>query len=412
MKHVHSLHFLWIPFVSIGFIASQFSASFSQSSSLLEELQTEISTIIDKTKHSVVTVSSMSSYSYTIDKDDGVWPFSKNNKEEKKDNIWMVGSGIVYNEAGYIITKSSLLSDFEKIKVILCDNSEYDAKYIGTDERTRLAILKIDADNLAPAKIGNSTEVKLHSLVMVIGNSMGISPFASFGLINGFTNSGLFILSAPINPGNTGSPVINSRGEIIGIITAQLDADISMMGPTFLDYSKQSGIALPINEVVQLTDEIIRMQQEKKGWLGISFNEDSLAHHKLVLDVVVDGSPAEKAGLKRGDQILKVNETYLHNTDIVGDIIEKTSPGQLVSINFIRDNRQLNTFARMESKRPNGFSIHKPRQQQQDLINRIKTKPIQSPIILSPEKFQEINARMIQMETEIQDLKTRLSKYQ
>lgn len=324
----------------------------------------------------------------------------------------MVGSGIIYNEAGYIITKSSLLNDFEKIKVILSDNSEYEARYIGTDERTRLAILKIDVEDLSPAKIGNSTDVKLHSLVMVLGNSMGISPFASFGLINGFTDSGLFILSAPINPGNTGSPVINSRGEIIGIITAQMDADISMMGPAFLDYSNQSGIALPINEVVQLADEIIRMQQEKKGWLGISFNDDSLAHHKLVLDVVVAGSPAEKAGLKRGDQILKVNETYLHNTDIVGDIIEKTSPGQLVSINFIRENRQLNTFARMESKRPNGFSIHKPRQQYHDLINPIKTKPIQSPIILSPEKFQEINSRMLQMETEIQDLKTRLSKYQ
>lgn len=411
-KYTRPLKFFWISILTFGLATILFSSSYSQTSNLLESLQTEISEIINKTKHSVVTISSMSSYSYMVDKEDGLWPFSKSGKEEKKNNVWIVGSGIIYNDSGYIITKSSLLTDFEKIKVTLCDNREFDAKYIGTDEHTQLAILKIDAENLHPAIIGNSFQVKLHSLVMVLGNSMGISPFASFGLVNGFTNNGMFILSAPINPGNSGSPVINSAGEIIGIITAQLDADVSMMGPAFLDYSYQSGIALPINEVVHLADEIIKMQKEQKGWLGITFNSDSLAHNKLILDVVVPGSPAERAGLKRGDRILKVNESFLHNTEMVREIIEKTSPGQLVSINFVRDNHLLNTFARMERKRPSGFNMRKPRMQNPALFNQPNTKPIQSPVILSPNKFQEINSRMQQMENEIQDLKTRLRKYQ
>lgn len=384
---------------------------FSQKSLVLERLQTEIFQLIHQAKYSVVTISAKSSHSFVINKE-GPFSFLKNDREEKKDNLWTVGSGIIYNEDGYIITRSSILADFEKIKVTLCDETEFEAEYIGTDEKIGLAILKIDGKNLGPIRKGNSDEIPLYSMVLVLGNSMGISPFASFGLINGYTRDGKFILSAPINPGNIGGPVFNLKGEIIGIITAQLDTDVLMLGPSFLDYSHHTGIAIPINQVCLRIDEIIKMHLTQKNWLGIQFDPDSLKKNKLILTNVIPGSPAARVGLKKSDQLIKYNETDLVNIHIVGKLIEQTKPGTSVSINFIRNNRPLKVFPLIERKWPNGFNPHKPRHLNPSSINENVNIPIQFPVILSPERYQQINSRMIQMENEIRSLKSNREKYQ
>ncbi len=384
---------------------------FSQKSHVLESLQTEILQLIHQAKYSVVTISAKSSHSFIINKE-GPFSFLKNDREEKEDNLWTVGSGIIYNEDGYIITRSSILADFDEIKVTLCDETECEAEYIGTDEKTGLAILKIDGKNLGPIRKGNSDEIPLYSMVLVLGNSMGISPFASFGLINGYTRDGKFILSTPINPGNIGGPVFNLKGEIIGIITAQLDTDVLMLGPSFLDYSHPAGIAIPINQVCLRTEEIIKMHLTQKNWLGIQFDPDSLKKDKLILKNVIPGSPAARVGLKKGDQLIKYNETDLANIQIVGNLIEQTKPGTSVSINFIRNSRPLKVFPLIERKWPKGFNPHKPRHLLPSLINENIDMSIQFPVILSPERFQQINSRMIQMENEIRSLKSHLEKYQ
>ncbi len=385
---------------------------YPQGSPTLENLQADISRLIHFVKHSVVTVSAKSSQSYIIDKENGLLSFFKKDHEEKKDSFWTVGSGIVYNDEGYIITRSSILADFKEIKVTLCNGKIFDAEYIGTDERTGLAVLKIEEDNLVPSQIGDSDLVSLYSLIMVLGNSVGISPFASFGLINGYTDDAKFILSAPINPGNIGGAVFNLKGEIIGIITAQVEAEISMMGPTYLDYSQQSSIAIPINQVAQMIEGVIMMHHQQKNWLGITFEEDSLKKNKLVLKSVIPGSPAARVGLKAGDQLVKYNESNIYDLDILRKLIEQTKPGTNVSINFIRSNRALKVIPLIEQQQkwPVGFNPHKPRHFSPIMMNHINKATINSPITISPEKFQEIHSRMIQMESEIQSLKNQIKK--
>ncbi len=137
---------------------------FSQKTPTLENLQAEISQLIHLVKHSVVTVSAKSTHCYTIGKNGGLLSFFKNSHEEKKDNFWTVGSGVVYNQEGYIITRSSILADFEEIKITLCNGKEFEAEYIGTDENTGLAILKIDDKNLEPTLIGNSDQLHHNNL--------------------------------------------------------------------------------------------------------------------------------------------------------------------------------------------------------------------------------------------------------
>lgn len=383
---------------------------FSQRTPALENLQAEISEFIHLAKHSVVTVSAKSTHSYTIDKDEGLLSLFKNSHEEMKDNYWTVGSGIVYNQDGYVITRSSILADFEEIKVTLCDGCKFDAVYIGTDERTGLAMLKIDEKNLEPTRLGSSDQVSLYSFVMVLGNSMGVSPFASFGLVNGFTEDRRFILSASINPGNIGGAVFNLKGEIIGIISAQLEAEISLIGPNYLDYSQQSSIAIPINQVARMMDKVISIHRQQKNWIGIVFEEDSLKNNKLILKSVIPGSPAARVGLKPGDLLVKYNEANLSSPDILEGQIGRTEPGTSVSINFIRRNRALKVFPRIERKWPEGFNPNRPRHFSSNLINENIKNPIQSPVILSPERFQLINSKMIQMENEIRSLKIQINK--
>lgn len=383
---------------------------YPQGSPTLETLQNDISRLIHSIKHSVVTVSAKSSQSYIIGKDNGLLSFFKKDHEEKKDSFWTVGSGIVYNNEGYIITRSSILADFKEIKVTLCNGKIFDAEYIGTDEKTGLAVLKIEDDNLVSSQVGDSDQVSLYSLVMVLGNSIGISPFASFGLINGYTDDRKFILSASINPGNIGGAVFNLKGEIIGIVTAQVEAEISMMGPNYLDYSQQSSIAIPINQVARMIDQVILMHHQQKNWLGIVFEEDSLKKNKFVLKSVIPGSPADRVGLRSGDQLVKYNESTIYNLDVLRQLIEQTKPGTNVSINFIRSNRSLKVIPLIEQKWPVGFNPHKPRRLSPVMMNPINKATLNSPITISPQKFQEIHSRMIQMENEIQSLKNQIRK--
>lgn len=397
-----------IIWISSLILVASFPPAFSQNLTLLEKLQAEISDLIHIAKFSVVTVTAKSSPSFVIDKNAGLLSIFKNDYQEKTDSLWLVGSGVIYNENGYIISKSSILADFDIIKVTLSDKREYEAQYIGTDTTTGLAILKINAENLQTARLGNSDHVSLYSLVMVLGNSLGISPFAVFGLINGYTPDDKFILSAPINPGNIGGPAFNLKGEIIGIVVAQLETDVSMAGPMYLDYSHQTGIILPMNQVAQTVDEIIQMEKENKGLLGIEFDPDSLLQNKLIVHRVVTGSPADRVGLKKGDKLFKYNDSDLLNADVVKKLIEQTKPGTDVSISFFRGNRPLKVFPCLDKKWPIYFNPRKPQNLTPLLLNQSSAVPIQFPVILSPTTFQEINTRMIQMENQIRSLKNQL----
>ena len=388
------------------------SNSHSQPFQMLEKLQSEISELITITKNSIVTISSQSKRSYIVDKSEGIKSLFWDDLEEKKNDIWVVGSGIIYNEDGYIITKSSMLAGFERIKVILFDKTEYDATYIGTDELSGLAMLKIEASDLSPVHIGNSKDLPLYSLTMVLGNSMGISPYASFGIINRKTDQGQFIISAPLNPGSTGAGVFNLSGELVGIVSAQLDPNVWRMGATDVNKTQQNGIVFSSNQVRLIADEIIKMQHEQKGWLGIDILADSLEKGKIIISNVRKDSPAERCGLKNGDWLQKYNESILKSTTQLASLIEQTKPGKTVSIDFLRNSRSLKVFPQIARKQPGNFNSQKPENISSQRQNPQSPSLVQQPVILSPERINQMNLRMMQMEKEIIRLKSQVREYQ
>ena len=324
----------------------------SSSQNILEEIQSEITNLVKIAKPSIVTISSKSSRSYTIPKDNGLLSFFMNNKEERTVSYNCICSGLIYNDEGYIITKSNDIIEYEDINVILYDGTQCKPIYIGQDQETGITVLKIEAKNIHPPKIGDSDEISIGSLVTIIGNSMGIVPTISFGLVSSILSDGLFQLSAIVSPGNSGSPVFNINGKVIGILAAQVEEIKGAGKIQNQSLFTKAGLVFSINKTSAIANEIIKSYKEQIGWIGIQLKHDSLGTNNLKLINVLPNSPAEKAGLKRDDILIKYNNISLTNASQLGELIRNTIPGSTIPICFLRDNTRLNVFVTVEKRKP------------------------------------------------------------
>jgi serine protease Do len=256
-----------------------------------------------------------------------------------------LGSGVIISSEGYIVTNNHVIKNADKIKVLLSDRSEYEGKIIGNDPKTDLAVIKIDADDLSTLPLGNSDNLKVGELVLAFGNPYGLSQTITMGIVSavGRANVGIadyedFIQTdAAINPGNSGGALVNVRGELVGVNTAIFSTSGGYQG---------IGFAIPSNMVKIVMNSLIEKGKVIRGWLGVSIQgiTPELAEQfqlekdygTLVADVV-ENSPAEKAGLMRGDVIIgfggkQVDEPYSLRNRVAG-----TPPGTEVEMQVIRD---------------------------------------------------------------------------
>ncbi len=243
-----------------------------------------------------------------------------------------LGSGFVYNEQGYIITNNHVVDNAKRITVTFSDGMSYEAELIGKDPFTDLAVIKVNADlsNIKPLRLGNSSSLRVGEQVAAIGNPFGLSSSMTSGIISQLgrlldvPNSGGFVIpdviqtDAAINPGNSGGPLLNMRGEVIGVNTAIISRTGEFAG---------IGFAIPSDTVKKVVPVLIKEGKYKHPWLGVSGSDltPQLAKQMNIKDTkgflimsVVKGSPAEKAGLRGGDKEVTIDgKTYLINGDII-----------------------------------------------------------------------------------------------
>ena len=259
------------------------------------------------------------------------------------------GSGWIISEDGYIVTNNHVVGDVEKVTVILEDGSSYIAEQVKTDPLTDLAIVKINANKLPAAKVGDSSKLEVGEWVVAIGNALGEGTSATVGVVSaldvsisaspGQTLHGLIQTDAAINPGNSGGPLVNMAGEVIGIDSIKV-AQVGVEG---------MGYAISINQAVPIINELMKTGYIVRPWIGIGvYTVDSsmasmynLAVDKGVLITeVASGSPAAKAGLKAGDIITKVEEKEIASVDELLTLVNTYKVGQTVKITFWRDSDQ------------------------------------------------------------------------
>jgi serine protease Do len=278
--------------------------------------------------------------------------FSDGSPAQQK--VTSLGSGVIVSKEGHIVTNNHVLNGTDDITVQLSDGREEKAKIVGTDGQIDLAVLKIDLPNLIPLPIGDSDKVRVGQIVMAIGNPFGLDESVSQGIISAKDRRAMndsqvefFQTDTAINPGNSGGPLVNIRGEVIGINTAIYSESGGNQG---------IGFAIPSNVVKAAMKSIISKGRVIRGYLGVGiqpvtkdiaeqFKLDS-ARGALVTDVT-PGSPAEKAGIIRGDVIRKVNGYEVKDTISLVNRISEADIGSNLTIDLIRDGRAKSVTAQI-----------------------------------------------------------------
>ena len=260
------------------------------------------------------------------------------------------GSGVIISPDGYIVTNNHVTDDADDIKVILNDKREFEAKLIGTDKTTDVALLKIEADNLPTIKFGNSDALKLGEWVLAVGNPFNLTSTVTAGIVSaksrniGINPSEMSIESfiqtdAAVNPGNSGGALVNMNGELVGINTAIASRTGSYSGYSF---------AIPSAIVQKVVADLKQYGQVQRAILGVSIGDvNAETAKKFGLDKiegvyvaeVSDGSGASEAGIKKGDVILKVDDISVNSPSQLQEQIGKHHPGDVVKVLVKRDNK-------------------------------------------------------------------------
>lgn len=265
--------------------------------------------------------------------------------EERKS----LGSGFVIRKDGYILTNAHVVKDADEIMVRLNDRRELPAKLVGSDARTDVALLKVDADDLPTLKIGDSDDLQVGEWVAAIGSPFGFDHSVTAGIVSAINRtlpSDTYVpfiqTDVAINPGNSGGPLFNLDGEVVGINSQIYTRSGGFMGLSF---------AIPISVAMDVADQLRTEGHVSRGWLGVviqpvskdlaeSFGLDD-TRGALVSDVT-DDSPAKKAGLKAGDVILSVNGEAIDDSTTLPRLIGRVSPGDDVKLKVMRDGDQRN----------------------------------------------------------------------
>jgi len=261
-----------------------------------------------------------------------------------------LGSGFIIDPSGYIVTNNHVAGNSAKITVILQDNSRHPAKVIGRDEKTDLALLKIDAKEKLPfVTWGDSGEAKVGDWVMAVGNPFGLGGTVTAGIISAVgrdINEGPYDdflqIDAPINRGNSGGPTFNLSGEVIGINTAIYSPSGGSVG---------IGFAVPSNTAKTVIEQLRDKGQVTRGWLGVAIQGITPTIAKsLGLDPdqptgalvasVTPNSPAAKAGIKQGDVIAAAGGRPIRNVHDLPRLVAATPPGQKLDLTIRRDGKE------------------------------------------------------------------------
>ena len=323
-----------------------FAVPFSGEAGILEQVENELVGLADKVRPAVV---SLSPYIAKGAIGDGL---------SNKGRPANAGAGVVYNaEKGLIVTNSHVVRNVNKIKVTFKDGREIIGEVLGADEDTDLAVVHVISEiPLSEVQFGDSSKVRVGQLVVAVGNPYGLNDTTTFGIISGLKRENVnlsryedFIQTdASINPGNSGGPLLNIKGEVIGINTA------------IINYAQSIGFSIPSNMVKHVVAQLVEHGEVHRGWLGVGIDpvtEEIAKQAKgqkgvgVIINSVFEGDPADLAGLKVGDIILKIGGSDIDSPNKMIRVIGAITPGQTINMDILRDGKSRMMPVKLESRK-------------------------------------------------------------
>jgi serine protease Do len=321
--------------------------------------------VVEKTSPAVVQIEARQQVRQAITPrgespaDDLLRQFGFPNQNQRPQIERGVGSGVIVSSDGSILTNHHVVEGASKITITTNDNRTFDAKVVGTDQPSDLAVLKIDATELSYLVLGNSDAVRVGDIVLAIGNPLGIGQTVTAGIISakgrrtGLSDGSFedFLQTdAPINRGNSGGALVNLQGELIGI-----NSQILSGGPS--GGSIGIGFAIPSNMAKSVMHQLIKDGKVRRGMLGINIQnitEDTARALELkersgiLVSNVRSGSAADKAGIKRGDIITAINGDKIEDSNVLRNKVAGTLPGTEIKLTVVRDGETLELTATLD----------------------------------------------------------------
>ncbi|HEY0427575.1 MAG TPA: Do family serine endopeptidase [Pyrinomonadaceae bacterium] len=288
-----------------------------------------------------------------------------------------LGSGVVISADGTVLTNHHVIDGADKITVTLDNNKIYDAKIVGSDAPSDLAVLKIEAENLPFLSLGNSDGVRIGDIVLAIGNPLGIGKTVTAGIISakgrrtGLSDGSFedFLQTdAPINRGNSGGALVNLAGELIGI-NSQIISDSGGGGNIGI------GFSIPSNMAKSVMEQLLKDGKVHRGMLGVNIQNitEEVAKSLDLKDVkgvivsnVKTGSSADKAGIKRGDIITAINGEAIEDSNVLRNKVAGSAPGTDIKVSVLRDGKQADFTAKLDEFNLEGAKSEKPGQDNEE----------------------------------------------
>ena len=269
------------------------------------------------------------------------------------------GAGVIYDaERGLVVTNSHVVRNVERIKVTLKDGQVIIGEVLGADEDTDLAVVQILSKTpLAEVRFGDSSKVRVGQLVVAVGNQYGLNDTTTFGIVSGLKRENInlsryedFIQTdASINPGNSGGPLLNIKGEVIGINTA------------IINYAQSIGFSIPSNMVKHVVEQLVDHGEVHRGWLGVGIDpvSEEVANRAakaqvgegVIINSIFEGDPADMAGLKVGDIILKIGGSEITSPNSMIRVIGAMTPGQTINLDILRKGKHSVVPVKLESRK-------------------------------------------------------------
>ncbi len=267
-----------------------------------------------------------------------------------------LGSGLVVSKDGLILTNAHVVAGADRVDVTLVGGQTIEAKVLGADPRIDIAVLRVPTSNLLSAKLGNSDALRVGQQAIAIGNPLGFERTVTVGVISALNRvvpgggaplQNLIQTDASINPGNSGGPLLDSCGRVVGINTAVVTPSIGTGG---------LGFAIPINVAQRALDDVLRFGRVIVPWIGITYGgiTPELAQvfelptrRGVVVVEIAEGSPADKADIRRGDIVIQAGEAKIENPSDLQKFIRGARVGQTVTLTLLRDSRRLSKTVRL-----------------------------------------------------------------